>query len=426
MKRLALITTAFLVISAATSGIAAKAATIYPDEGEFTKKLTFTSLTDYAVDGEAYAFSEHTEGGDSVKVFKKGTLTEYPVEGDVDGIDYFDGVLYYQSGETVYSLPDNAESEYTLNKFDDEIKCGGFLYYYDDQGALTVYDMQNKTADTLSSGFSNLKVYDKTVYAVRGNNLYKFDGAIHELIEFTYSDYGATNTIEIGQAVTNLTQDYALKFVTVAEGSFMTEIDLTDVGGPYFRTKETTHATEDTLALLLCYTGNAAVVAVGEKSYITLKTSVTETSVNCYKEPDFTKATVIGNRIYASPFVVSGTTALFPATGEVVTILHKVEHPSLGNSFYEVEYDVTDENGEVTGTKTGYVTDGFLRKEIIEDNKDPVEIPDANYSEKNDVRKVILILMVVILVLAAAGYLTYAGTAGKFKKDKHKENDIKE
>jgi len=424
-------------MSGAAYGITANAAggTYYPDDSDFTKKLTFSPLSDYAVDGGKYAFLVHSESGDGIqvfengqlndengddKVFENGQLKEYDPECDVDALDYSEGTLYYSSEGKVYSLPDYKESEHTITASESEITCGNYLYYFDADGALTVFDKQEKTAETFDGKFSNMKKFGETVYAVRENCLYEFTGKTYKLLKFTYSNYDATHAIPIGQTKEAL-QNYTLKFVTIHSGAHITEIDLSKLDGDNFVASETTTAKEDTLALLLCYTGNAAIVAVGDKSYITNKNSAEETQTDCYIEPEFTKATVIGNRIYCSPFVISGTTALFPATGEVVTILHRVEHPSLGSAFYEVEYNVTDENGEVVGTKTGYVTDGFLRKEIIEDNKVPTEVPDPSYSEKNDVRKVILILMVVILVLAAAGYLTYAATSGKRKKDKPDE-----
>lgn len=419
VKRLAVLTTSLIALVSSAGGITASAEsgqTSYPQNGEFIKTLTFSSLTDYCAEGETFAFAERGETKDAVKIFENGTLTEYAFSDKIVALDYFDGSFYYKNSEgKSFCLPDK-ECEHTFPETLTRIDAGDFTYRCDN-GVWKVADFTNEQFVTLDAGFKNFKKFNDTVYAVKDNLLYKFDGAAETELIFEYFDDSATKKIQICDTQTLLKENYTLAFVNVASGAYLTEVDLTDLTGDYFKTGETAPVQEETCALLLTYTGNAALIAIGSKSYITLKSAVTETSVRCQTSPEFEYATVTGNRIYASPFVIVGTSVLFPATGTIVKIVQKLEHAVLDTPFYEVEYSVKD--GENTVTKRGYVTDGFLTEYIIEDNKAPEEIPDPEYSEKNDVRKVLLILVAVVLALAAIGYLTYIATSSKRKK---KEN----
>ncbi len=412
---MALITTLLFAAGTLFGGsLAARAdggATVYPEDGEFIKPLVFSNLTDYAVAGDNYAFAEREKETDVIKVFDGKSLTEYSFTETVSALDSDGEKFYYSIGENVYSLPDKAASEYKISDSETTISVEGYTYNLTDR-TLKVADFKNEDKVTTFDGeYDKLKKYGGAVYAIKENALYKFTGAEEEKLEYEYVDYSSTLKIEVGQTQTDLTQGYELKFVTVKAGSYMTEVDLSQLDGQYLASGATAPVNEDTTALLLCYTGNAAIVAIGEKSYITLKTSTEETQERYVTEPEFEYATVTGNRIYASPFVIVGTSILFPATGTIVKINGKIEHDVLGSAFYEVEYEDAEGNKHV-----GYVTYGFLTEYIIEDNKPPNEFPDPDYSEKNDVRNVILILMVVVLVLVAAGYITYVATSGKRKK----------
>ena len=231
----------------------------------------------------------------------------------------------------------------------------------------------------------------------------------------------------------------------------MTAIDLTSLEGEYFRldfskqkaidkannvdvknkvypaSDATYKVDKDTPALLLCYTGNAAIVALGDTAdgtaYILFNDASTvnvlnESEVGCRKEAEFANATIIGNRIYSSPFTVTGTTLKPNAAGTNVTVNCKIvcegEFQGLLNSVY---YEVVFKNEEGEDV-TGYVAAGFLTEYIIEDNKDPATVPDPEHNESTRVTTVLLILAVVVLVLVAVGYIVYTATSGRKKKDK--------
>lgn len=416
---MAALTISLSLLSCAAGGVTASAAVneaAYPESGLFTRTLEFSSLSDFAVNGETYAFAD----GRTVEIYSDGNLTLYTADKTVARLEYGGDNLYY-SDETgvVYNL-DNTTSTFVMPEVKTDFKTDEY-HRYDLLGSSVKFtDLQNDTVTALEGSFSRLKQYGGALYAVKDNAVIEIDGTdtkpFSAELEYFY-DFAAVNGVNIGDTAEKL-KEYSLKFVTLQAGAYRTEIDLLALSGEKFVFKGKTEKLENNVsALLLCYTGNAAVVAVGDKAYITLNdpSSLQETEIDCYADAGFTSATVTGNRIYASPYVIIGTSALFPANGTVVKVLHKLEPKGvLGSAFYEVEYSVDGQ------TKTGYVSDGFLT-EYIFDDKEPVEHPDPMHSEENEIKTVILILLVVILVLAAVSYLIFIGVPRKGKQNKDKQ-----
>ncbi|MDE6597416.1 MAG: hypothetical protein K2K60_02120 [Clostridia bacterium] len=385
MKRLAILSISLLLSLAAFGGTSAafaeEADTRYPDDEEFTKTLSFSDLKDYEIEGDTFYFLD----GETNYKYESNTLTV---------------------GEQPAS--------FSPEKY--EVSTDGYLYYFNGD-ALLAYEKTEPYTTTKFEGYSLLKEFNGAVYAVRDNTLYSIDGANEPAaMVFEYFDPSAAQKIPVGQTADSLTQNYELKFATVKEGAYITEADLSFPDG-CLTSKDavTVKAEKDMTALILCYTGNAAVISVGDKCYVTKLTPADEIDVDCYKAPSFIHATVTGSEIYASPYVVKGTSAVFPAAGMQVKILNKLELEGvLGTTFYEIEYTV-DEQKHV-----GYVTEGLVTEYLFGENKEPASIPDPAHSEKNNVTTVVLVLIVITLVLVAAAYLTYAGTLGKLKSRKKK------
>lgn len=445
VKRLAILTASLAALFAFTGGVAAfaenaetddtlsgaeteytQAETAYPQNEDFYKSLAFTALYDYALNGEIYAFADNGDGdgeGAKIIVYDDGELTVYDVAGKITALDCDSETFYYSvksddpdQPDPVYTLDGN-EAEHTFS-FDERITANGFMYYFNNEndGKFTVYNLGTMEAIDYEETFTQLKQYGGKVYAISGNALCVFEGAQYEKIEQDYLDYSVAENIATGTAAQSLVEGYALAFVAVEEGAFMTEVDLSQVGDTFNAdgSAKTVRAQENTVALLLCTTGNASIVAIGDTSYITLTSGTQAAQFEYAEASEFTSATVTGNRIYASPFVVAGTSVVEPAYGTVVEVVHKLVYDGvLGYEFYEVLYD---------GDKTGYVAAGFLTEYIFEDNREPSEIPDEQYSEENAVRTVLLILAVVVLVLIAVGYLTYTATGGRKNKNKQHDN----
>ena len=417
MKKLALLTIPLLAGLFAMSSITAYAAdgnTIYPNDEDFIKTLSFTSLTDYAVEDDLYAFAD----GRLVKVYRDGIYTEYAFVNKVTAVDIKEGVIYCGSEDKSYTVTDQVECEYEFTQKSGRLldEDSDFLYNILN-GKLYVSDlMQPEVLPTVYEGeYSYLHKYGDTVYAMCGNKLYFFDGASAEEVVLKYALDASDLKITIGDGSANLKKYTKVKFVEIAEGSYITEIDLENLRGEYFSATKVIKTEEKTTALYLCESGNATIVSIKDKAYLVLKSKVSAAvDVDYVVDDTFDSAQMIGGNIYASPYVSSATVATSNATGITVSVLRQIQYDSiLECSFYEVEYIM---GGKVV---TGYVAEGFLSREIIEDKKQPTEMTDPNYSESNDTTTIIIIFAVVVLVLVTVIYLVHLG-AKKKKKDKDK------
>ena len=398
VKRLAVITTSLLLtcisFGSASAVSAEESETIYPDKNGFVKTLTFSNLRDYEIDGDKYYFAD----GETLYCYEKGKLA-YPEE------------IEFTPAQTAVTI-----GNYTYNLTGTTLK---------------VADFEGSEIQPFEGEYSNLKQFGNKAYAVKDNVLYGFEGAQQpDAICLEYFDYSVTEKINVGQTADALKNYESLTFVTVKEGAVMTAVDLTSLESEYFTLENTEEGVdvsvntisleEPKTALLLCYMGNAALISIGDSSYVMKNETeyLEETVAECRKEPEFANATIIGNRIYASPFTVIGNTLLPNATGTIVKVKSKIEYAGVLNSaYYEVEYKT--DGGEF---KTGYVAAGFLTEYIIEDNKEPTEVPDPEHSEKTQVTTVLLILAVVVLVLLALGYVVYTTTSSRKKKGKKEKN----
>lgn len=421
VKKIFLTIAALLCAAGIFGGVSAYAAsqtTVYPEREEFLKRLEFTSLVDYAVKGEEIVFAETIEGGSKLTDYNGETSSYVNTEKTVAKLDCDGENFYYADTENKSYLLDGSESQYVFSETEELVWREHLMYVFYD-GVLNVVNLKDHSVTEMDAGFSKVKIYGDAVYALKGNSLCRFNGTSYEEIVIEYYSFEATKTLSVGTAAADL-KDYELAFITVKQGNYITEVDLSKLDGEYFEVGETFAADKDFTALLLADTGNAVIFSVGEKSYIT-KSSYTEKLTDTFlTESTFNGATVTGSAIYASPYVTTGTSVLYPAAGKIVKILGKLETDILDAVYYQVEYT------EGESKKVGFVAEGFLTEYIIEDNKEPSIIPDANYSDKNDVRTVLLILLVIVLVLVAVGYLTYVGTKGKGKKENNATKTQKE
>ena len=413
MKRLALLTVPLLAAISMAGGIAAGAATgetEYPEDADFTRTLTLTSLNDYAIEDGLYAFAD----GEHVKVYNDGNYDEYGIGAKVAGVEIKDGVVYYGYGDKAYSLPDKVECEHSFTQKSETIILKNFHYYFRD-GALKVFDESSEKVATYE-GYSLLKEYGGKAYAVKDNVVYEFTGTAATEVALEYEVKPENVEITIGKAADKLKTYDSVKFVNIAAGSYLTEVDLEKLDGQHFVPLDIVKTEEKNTALLLCYSGNAAIVAIKDRAYAVLKNKVEETKIEYTTHNPYTTAQMTGMNIYASPFVVSGTVANSNALTITVNVLNRIENELLESVFYEVEY------GEEK--LKGYVAEGFLTGEIRGDNKTPNLETDPNFSDNSDTKTILIILAVIILVLAALAYILYVSGKGK-KKDKNKKEDEK-
>lgn len=427
MKGLAILTISSLIALTSATGAAAFAAedTVYPDDDDFIKTLKFENLNDYAAGDGAYAFAE----GRTVCVYDNGKLSDYSFEKRIAALDFDDGKFYCETDSgTVYTLPYKLGDEgvdYKMPEPLTTVVAGDFVYRLSGS-SLQIADFSlsgTGAVQTVEGEFSSLKIFDGLVYAMQGSAVYEFDGADCSPLKLEYADYTSTQEIKAGQAVDLLRRYASPVFVNVTEGAHMTEVDLAAFEGGVFKTGVTVSAKKDAVALLLCYTGNAAVISMGDEAYILLKSNVTETDENKYSKPDYEYGRITaGDGIYASPYMAK-TTKIADGAGMTVKLLNKVEYVGiLLTPFCEVEF--TAANGSV---QKGFVAQAFLTKTdyVKEDDKKPTEKPDPEHSETSNTQTVIIIFAVVFLVLLAVGYLAFTATADKRRKNKKSKEQPK-
>ena len=414
MKRLALLAVPILAVTFTAGGITASAQeseTKYPEDEEFVKTLTFSSLTDYAIEDDLFAFAD----GKLVKVYTGGNYSEYEFDGAVTAVKIEKGVIYCGSGGTAYSLPDKTElKDCTFSQTSSEILFGG-LYYFTDTEGLIVFNSSTKEYETHEGEYFNLKQYGDKVYAICDNILHEFTGTANKpLDKLKYTVDADEVEITIGQADRDLKKYNAVTFVKIQKDSYMTEIDLEDIKGEHFVPLDIVKADENTTALLLCESGNAAIISIRDKAYAVLKEKIESRTSKDNAHEGLYEAQITGGGIYASPFISSGTAAKSNVMGLTVTVVDRIENSVLESVFYEVEYG----EGE-----TGFVAEGLLTSVTIKDDKPPQDIPDPKYTEKNDTKTILIILAVVLLVLAAIVYISHITSKGKKKDKKKKEED---
>lgn len=412
MKRLALLAIPILAVTFSAGGITANAAENginYPEDDQFTRYLTFSSLTDYAVEGNLYAFAD----GKSVKIYADGNYDEYLFEKDVTAVDINDGVIYYSLGDTAYSLPEKPEPDHDFKEKPSSITYGNFHYYFSgDQ-----LKILNQSDDSISNleGFSNLNKFNDKVYAVSENSLYEFTGSEKQKVVLEYAVSASDIEIKIGNSKDKLKLYNGVQFVDIAKDTYLTEVDLYQLKGENFVALDIVKTDKVTTALLLCESGNGAIVSIHEKAYAVLNEKIeSRTVIDTAIEKPY-EAQVVGTDIYASPFTSSGTSANSNATNIIVTVIGRVENSILESVFCEVEYKIGEERVK------GYVVEGLLKPPIKDDNQPEYRTdPDESYS--TDTKTILIVLAVVFLVLAAILYISHVSSKGK-KKDKKKKEE---
>lgn len=447
MKRLALLAIPILAVTFAAGGITANAAENgieYPEDDKFTRNLTFSSLTDYAVEGNLYVFAD----GKSVKVYNDGIYTEYLFESDVTAVGINkdtkndegdkkdnendkkkDDAIYCSTADKAYKaniLNGQPESHFKECQDDDKYEFGkkvnrfvdnDITYTYSSiNGKLYISCLLTPEADdvTYDGEYFNFKQFGDNVYAICDNVLHEFTGTVDKpLDELKYTVSASDVEIKIGNSKDKLKSFSGVQFVDIAKDTYLTEINLEQLKGENFVALDIVKTDKVTTALLLCESGNGAIVSIHEKAYAVLNEKIeSRTTIDTAIEKP-REAQVSGTDVYASPFTSSGTSAKANASGLIVTVIGIVENSILERVFYEVEYE---ENGE---TVKGYVA--LLDFLVIEDNGPPKNIPDSNYSDKTDTKTILIVLAVVFLVLAAILYISHVTAKGKKKKTESDE-----
>lgn len=397
----------------------------YPQD--FTEDIVFESLDDYAVRGNKFAFLE------------KGVIFEYDGENfygyqddgiAVKAVYYADnGALCYGNDSGIFEHGTDEPVEITK----ETVTAFGYVYS-DGENGLKIYRLGDDNAITCK-GYSNPKEYGNTVYAVFENKLWTFgndDPTTPVPLNLSYLDFSDTKSISTDGVTDSLKSMSAEKpqFVSLKSGAYMTKVSADKLDGKYFSVddyqKDTVTAGKEITAetaLLLATAGTdgciSMVMLCGEANsacYIlrTADTSATDRDSVKYETGDLAATvTVADGYIYTAPYVCKSTQLVNIKAGDIVKVageVTKATNPELVRDFYKVEFTTADEE-----TVTGYVPFGYVSPYKYEE-KPPVETPDPDYDEGDLIKPVVLIIVVIALVLIAAGYLIFVATDGKIKK----------
>lgn len=448
MKKLATVTISLctaltLLLCGGATALADDAAQpVYPED-KFVRHVgdEFRNISDFAVDGEKYAFAD----GKTIAVIEGGKHTPRETDSTVTALDCEGGVFYYRDGSgNAFTLSDKKAAEHAFTDKTTIVLNDESLYRLLPDG-LYYYEKDNATPERVGQAeqsFYKLKEYGDRVFALCDKLLYRIEGTTATLIDLTFTDYSAASSIPVGNTAERIKSFNIdeLHFVTINGGAYMTEVDLDKLSGASFAVGNTVKSGEADApaagkqALLLCTVGendSVAIITVSGKCYIMSAANTTAEQRSALTAPDdgHSSATVsvAQGYAYSSPFVCDGTKIFELKSGDSVQILGvvlKTASGELARDFYKIQYV-----GDDGVSRTGYVPFGYVSNFSEFKEKEPSKTEDPEFTEDNAVKTVVLVIIVVALVLVAVGYLTYVATADRKKKKpvqaENTENKVK-
>ena len=335
--------------------------------------------------------------------------------------------------EIIYADGEVAASSSALPPESDGIITNGSLAYsIRSDGMLSVTDMADFAEGLPEGRYSSLKLAGGKVYALLDGGLCAIEGSEIDDISvvrftFRYTDVSQEHTIAVGDSAALLKAGTAVCRATVPAGQYVTAIDLSRLDGQYFIVDEdaspsTRPAETDTEALVLCTTGNADIIAIGNDTYITR--SLGEKTEYGLSAPPFENAQLnYPAGMYSMPCMNEATQLLRLEPGEKVKVegmISAVEGGALIADFCKVTYTADD------GTSvTGYIAEDFLTVYNFtgEDGQFSDPTPPDDYSEDDVVLTVVLVIVIVVLVIACVAYLAYASGANRRQKRQEPEDE---
>ncbi len=458
MKKLAAAIAGAALLLAVPAGIktqyaAAAGGTVYPD---FVSPLEIGETLCYSCHGDKFALVGDGsarelyiyEGGslteeDGVVAAEGGTLLSceeglyaYRHGTDITQLWHEDdgGLMFADAAGMTYSFEDGTATESDVAFVpENTVDFGSFTAFISADGKLNVINTAvSGESRVLDDGaYSRVTSGPEGTFVIRDGDLCMITGeALAELaavpISFSFIDKSHENSISVGDSAELLKEVKAeAQFVTVTARKYVTEIDLSDLGGEYFAVgSEGTFLTKNsTSALLLCTTGDADIVVTGEgKTYITGSAGVTS-AATASPAPFGRGQLNYSAGIYSSPYMCKATELAVLDPGaklEVVYELTASDNAALTADFCRVKY--TDEQGAVT---EGYVASGFITAYDFsgEDGEFGGAQKPEDYSEENAVVTVVLVLVIVVLVIAGVAYLAYTGGADRRKKQREQTTE---
>lgn len=398
----------------------------------FERELVLEDVADYAVCGDNFAYAS----GLTVTIISRDSsgdkkLTSYTHEYSVKKLDYnADGKLYFQNSSDIsylYASP-LVREEHEFQSIDNSMPIivdAGFYTLNGTNGELQFW--KDGIPASVGEGFSLIKQYGDYVYAVKDGAVpYRIDGRTATPLDLSYTDFSDAGNILCGEAAVKLAAGgEQLTTANIGRGTYYTQIDADSIGKgatDTFKPKSpegsTKKAEGDKPCLVLCKSGNTAVVATNEGMFITSADNLKKESRYSPPGNDWPASKAYATAktgVYASPFMCESTLVAELNSGaeNYVTVVERFELDFIDIKFYKVEYP----DGKTGETVSGYVAAKMLNVYDFkaEDNK-PHENGDREFKYDTNVVSVVLAIVIVALVIVAIMYISLIGA----KKNKNK------
>ena len=419
--------------------------TVYPSEFEHTLSFASSTLRDYAIYGDTFAFAYDTK----ITVLSNNSVGErerndYTHEAEILYIDYSDdGKLYFKNVSSdstyLYGAEGGVEQQHefqdiTSSKLDLDKTT---FYTLNNDGVLTFWNGGQDTE--VGTGFSLMKQYGGSVYAVKDNVPHKIEASSATALSLQYTDYSAAKTIYTGDVAEKLkSSNYVVKTAILEKDCYYTQID-PDAIGETFTPIMTKKTDVKKSCLVLCESGDASIIATKNGMFITSTANLSPYSNSA--PPNDWQINANGERlayavedvgVYSAPFMCDSTRIATLKSGaeHYVAVTEKFALDDFMDTvFYRVSYV---EDGKVI---TGFVASKFLTPySFAAEDKEPVQGGDENPEYGTNVVSVVLAIVIVALVIIAVLYVFLINSkkdrdGGKKKKKEKRqpeENDYEE
>lgn len=420
MKKLIALTTAVALLIAPTTITALADEQIageYPKN--FLETLAFSSLNDFATDGEKFAFADgtnlyvyQTESIDAGVYY--GDLSVYSHTCAIESVALDDG-LYFKGSDGVCYLYGQtmATCEYTFATTT-TIATEGYIYNLVGEN-LGAFDLATNQSHTILGEFKSIKKVGESVFALADGGVAVLEGVDRGDLRFTYTDYSPTKNIATGDVFDKINDGYTLAFASLLEGATISAVDLDGENSSVFAVGDTVVPATGTAVLVIYKTANLAIVAIGDKAYLTHPDYLNDLATG-QTENDMPSGYALADVMaYSSPFMSTATEVATLKKGAQVTVKEKISHGALFRDFYFVEFQTEN------GTASGYVPAPNLSVYAFEGENNKENIIAGPQSYETNVETVILVMILVTLVIMTIAYLTIVGTKPSKKKKKEKE-----
>lgn len=414
----------------------------------FERELEIESVTDYAVYGDNFAYAS----GLTITILSldgsgdRKKLQPYTHGYSVKKLDYDEsGNLYFQNSSDIsyqlnVSYQPNVSASY---RYDAEPKEHEFqsidssMPIMVDTGYYTLNstngDLQywkDGVPSSLGEGFSIIKKYGDHVYAMKDGTVpYKIDEAEKTQLDLSYTDFDEAGNILCGEAAAKLAAGRQLTTANIGSGTYYTQIDADDIGKgatDVFKPKtsdgkiegSTKKAEGDKPCLVLCKSGNTAVVVTDEGMFITSTENLKKESHYSPPNNDWSAShayVTAKTGVYTSPYMCDSTWIADLESGaeNAVEVVERFELDFISTKFYKVSYEDKETGKQISG----FVAANMLTPyDFKAEDKEPHENGDEKFNYDTNVVSVVLAIIIVALVIVAIMYISLVGT--KKNKDK--------